>query len=56
MVTIGVSFNDVSSITKDIKEPDILVIELILPQLFKDAETDEPLSKETIRKEILIGP
>ena len=42
-LSLTVTFNDLSAITKDISEPDLLEIKFLRPGLFIDAETRLPL-------------
>ena len=42
-LSLSISFSEPSSISSDIKEPDILLIEFLLTDLIVDAETFEPI-------------
>ena len=45
-LNLNLIFSDTDAITTMIREPDILDVEIIMPQVFIDAENLEPLDKQ----------
>jgi len=54
-LTIQIVFADRSAISKDIREPDTLVVLLKTPQIFVDAETGEAFESEQLKFSIKLG-
>ena len=48
------TFNDTSAISSDIREPDILMVEIIRPELIVDAETYRFIEQDLY--ELTLGP
>ena len=53
--TLKIDFYNLKTISTDITEPDILVVNFTDPGLFIDAETGKPLSDVTFEKRIKMG-
>ena len=53
--TLKIDFYNLKTISTDITEPDILVVNFTDPGLFIDAETGKPLSDVTFEKRIQMG-
>ena len=53
--TVQVAFSDINSISSELREPDILIVKLDMPDIFIDAETGEPLSTDPIELKLPIG-
>jgi len=54
-LTIQVLFGDISAISKNIRDPDMLIITLAMPNIFIDAETGEALSTDPIVFKLPVG-
>ena len=52
-----VAFSDTDAITQDVKEPDVLQVEVLKPGLFIDAETLEPMDIQSqVTAEVELKP
>lgn len=49
---VQITFNDHEAISSDISERDYLAVKFLLPRLFIDAETGEPLDKASHNSEV----
>ena len=51
-MSLTISFNDPGAISSDIAEPDLLMVKFLLPGLFIDAQTLNPLDKSSHKLEV----
>ena len=53
---VKITFNDHEAISSDVTELDYLAVKFLLPRLFIDAETGEPLDKSSHNSEVDLKP
>ena len=51
-----ITFKDVSAISTDIREPDLIKVKFTLPSFFIDAETGDTLEEGSWEKIIKVSP
>ena len=55
-LSFNVFFNDTSAITNDIKDPDTLEFQFVMPEVIIDAATFESLEDSQIKQELSLVP